>query len=1110
MIQTTTRIALEVVAGVLAVVVLLVGLAFWRLSTGPVQLDFVTPRIEEALSDPKGGLSVQIGTTELTWGGWARTVDLHARDVRVRDRTGALVAALPDAVVRLSLRALVQGIVAPTAVELIGARVSLRRDQDGAFQFGRWGEAGEPLAEDDLSQMLPSVIKQLMAPPAPVEPLSFLTAVRIMGGRVTVRDRKLGRVWHAPWADIELRRDAAGLAGAVELELELAGTQADIGAGFVYDKALKRIDLGGTFTDVRPEAIGSLVPPLAPLGGLSMPLDGSLSASLDASGVLDSLHFEVTGGAGELNAPGLLTAPLALRAVSAAGRVSGPDHRLKVTRAQLLLGTGEAPGPEVTASGALTSAASGFAGDLAIDAALEARGVALAELERYWPVGVGGASRAWVLANIPQGTVEHASAQLSLRVPDGVWAETELGALDGTLRFRDLEVHFLRPLPPVVAIDGTARYDAKHITFSPQRGHLGSLQVRPSTVHISDLDTSDERMSIDLAVTGPLDEALALLDHERLGLVRRLGFDPAGAEGQVAARLEFRFPLIKGLTLEQLDVAARANLEQVGLAEFLLGKDASEGRLALELDNGGMTLSGPLRLGGVPLDIVWSEAFREAAEPRRRLEVRAGRIDDSSRRVFGLDLAPYLQGPVSASILVLSDHAGRDTVKAALNLQEARLAIAPLDWEKAAGVPGEAYLTLVLDQQRLSELRALEVRAGTLRARGRGRFDPAGRRLASLTFDELAFETSRLNDVAVDLAGDGAAVRIGGGVLDARLVIGEEGLDEAASPAAAGERGGDPGPAGGSAEASAAPDHGAADGPADEPAKRPPYEPLALSAQGLDAVYFADDRYFEGVDLELVRSPRGWERVWLLGQVPRELWLPAGLAAAAPPAAGPRTLKIDFRPAPEGGKLLSITAEDMGAVLRALDALDTVIGGRLEITGQSPGPMPFGPLTVQVEAQDYVLIDAPRLARILTVASLTGVNDLLRGEGIRFSRLVGEVVLQDGTLRTDLLRAYGPALGITAKGEIDLDRATSDLQGTVVPAYTVNRILGEIPLLGPILTGGEGEGVFAVTYRMTGPLDEPQVSVDPLSALAPGFLRALFSASPDGERPSALPPRHDP
>ena len=108
-------------------------------------------------------------------------------------------------------------------------------------------------------------------------------------------------------------------------------------------------------------------------------------------------------------------------------------------------------------------------------------------------------------------------------------------------------------------------------------------------------------------------------------------------------------------------------------------------------------------------------------------------------------------------------------------------------------------------------------------------------------------------------------------------------------------------------------------------------------------------------------------------------------------------------------------------------------------------------------------------------------------------RIMPWLRLEGGVLTTDLLRAYGPALGLTAKGKLDFRQSDAQIKGTIVPAYTANRILGHIPILNWILVGGEGEGFVAVTYAVSGPLDKPEVSVNPLAALAPGFLRRLFS-----------------
>jgi hypothetical protein len=92
-------------------------------------------------------------------------------------------------------------------------------------------------------------------------------------------------------------------------------------------------------------------------------------------------------------------------------------------------------------------------------------------------------------------------------------------------------------------------------------------------------------------------------------------------------------------------------------------------------------------------------------------------------------------------------------------------------------------------------------------------------------------------------------------------------------------------------------------------------------------------------------------------------------------------------------------------------------------------------------------------------------------------------------------------MGITLEGAIDTANSAINLEGTVVPAYTLNSFIGSIPLLGNLLVGKRGEGVFAVTYGVVGPLENPKVLVNPLSALAPGVLRNMFRFGTNGSVP---------
>ena len=63
------------------------------------------------------------------------------------------------------------------------------------------------------------------------------------------------------------------------------------------------------------------------------------------------------------------------------------------------------------------------------------------------------------------------------------------------------------------------------------------------------------------------------------------------------------------------------------------------------------------------------------------------------------------------------------------------------------------------------------------------------------------------------------------------------------------------------------------------------------------------------------------------------------------------------------------------------------------------------------------------------------------------------------------------------------------LRGTLVPATTLNKMLGSIPVLGNILVGKKiGEGVFGVSFNIKGPPNNLKTTVNPIKTLPPRFI----------------------
>ena len=97
----------------------------------------------------------------------------------------------------------------------------------------------------------------------------------------------------------------------------------------------------------------------------------------------------------------------------------------------------------------------------------------------------------------------------------------------------------------------------------------------------------------------------------------------------------------------------------------------------------------------------------------------------------------------------------------------------------------------------------------------------------------------------------------------------------------------------------------------------------------------------------------------------------------------------------------------------------------------------------------------------------------------------GEFLLNDAYVN-------GPALGATMRGRVNFKTQTVNLGGTYVPLYGLNSALGAIPILGGIFVGRQGEGVVGITFALQGPLDDPNVLVNPMSVVAPGIFRQIF------------------
>ena len=188
-----------------------------------------------------------------------------------------------------------------------------------------------------------------------------------------------------------------------------------------------------------------------------------------------------------------------------------------------------------------------------------------------------------------------------------------------------------------------------------------------------------------------------------------------------------------------------------------------------------------------------------------------------------------------------------------------------------------------------------------------------------------------------------------------------------------------------------------------------------------------------------------------------------------------------------------ISTSDAGALVRFANLYSHLEGGDLNLLLRSRGEASAGEATLT----DFVLRDEPAFRQLVSAApqrASEGGAAPVDAARVRFEKMTASFERTPGKLAIQDAVIYNPNVGLTAQGGIDFQHNQVDLSGSFVPAYSVNTMLTKIPLVGLLLSGGENGGVFGINYRVHGSMSDPTVSVNPLSAIAPGIFHRILSA----------------
>ena len=861
--------------------------------------------------------------------------------------------------------------------------------------------------------------------------LSGLRRVTVSDVQVSVADGALGQNWQVSGAAAEFdRATGGGMTGHATANVGIGNVSVQLRAE--GSTSADGVQMSVTTSPVSPAALAGAIPSLAMLNALDAAVVLRVDASFDPAmqPVRATIHAESGPGTAQLPAKGGVS-PARFESLSLDADANPTHATVQALRVVLRPPSG-APDTTLTLSGRADRAKGRFEAHLAVDL----DHAAFADLPALWPERVGGNARAWLTTNLTAGMAHDAHFTFTVTGAE-TGEDIDLTQAGGSLTGDDVTAWWLRPVPPLEhghAVLVLQSPEALVITVTGAR--QGALVVNTGSIRITGLNVRDQDSVINADITGPLADLFTLLKNKRLNLLSAHPVAITSPTGAIGAHLTINLPLETKVTIDQIMIHASGQATNVHLGALAAGRDLDRGQLMLDVTNDGLAVSGTAQFDHIPGKLALTMDFRPG--PPTQVTQHAAldlRVTERDATAAGLSAIGLDAGAMALSLDYQEQRNDDAKIKVKADLKEAGLAT-PLGWSKQVGSAGYFEGEALLSHGRLVGLEGLRAEAPGLSIQARSDLVGGVPDVIHLQRGEIG-RSSATGTVSLPRhEGDPYRVVLSGPRLDL-------------------------------------------EGPLKSQAA-PRREPTPAAKAGTP---YSVDLKFQQVVLGPGRS-LGPVSLIARGDGRR-------LAAARLVTGGPERVQADLVSTGSERKLWA-TAADLGLLLHETGLASELNGGALILDGAFDDKVASSPFTGTIDLRNFSIKGAPVMGKVLQGMTLYGLVDALSGPGLVFDRFASPVRLDGSVLDLGDARAYSSSLGITATGRLDFDQSQVNLTGTIIPAYFFNSLPGKVPLLGRLFSPEKGGGVFAATFGLHGPLSNPSVSINPLSALTPGVTRRLF------------------
>lgn len=1036
-------------------VALLLSLLYllWILYQGPLSVPFLKPYIMQALNSDEQQYSMNIGEVNLELVRSIQPIKIIANNVSLRAADDKFSIKAPKLSLSFSVRALLKGIVAPSSVTVENPQVAI---------FMTYGLEKDKTNEINKKKVQAYVdwfegFLERFNSDDDIYPESFINEINIKNAEVEFHEVDLGRKWSFKDVKFDFDRNINNLEIGIGGLLDLKDRLATLNLGGKYQTFNNHLVLDFSFADL---VLSDLISNLSDnMPKIDVPVDGNVVALIDFDDImagkrdligsldaaLEDLRFQIKGGAGEVIFNDDSKFNYGIDAFALKGNIDSGLNSVKVSNADFTVG-GQKTKLSLDISGYKKYVFERSLEDLKIVFEADIDKFKLDDLSKFWPRYLAEPAWEWCKQNLFGGYAENGKFVFTFGYDEEAKA-IDLLSLKGRADVVDSNISYLEGMPVVNNVYGVADFSSSDIDIKVDKGVSDGVIITGGNVRLYDLNKHNNYIDINIKGNSSVNDALRFIDNPPLNYAKEIGINPGALTGDVEIDLGLNFELYQDLSPDEIKVDVKADLQNLKYPDALDGKDLTAEKLFLQVNANGFEVTGNAEFDGIPLKIAFNEFFNDKTYKSKGTLKFV--LNDAVKKKLGVNTAllnaPYINGyaNVTADLTVLNNN--KTTLDVDADLKNAAIDYSFLGFKKAGGVAGDVKAKLELAGSKISKISSFSLHKSD--------FDLSGDITLDKTGDLKAVNISRIHGpktsakAKIEFADKGKKVKINvsGNSYDlTELFAATE------NKAASGNSKSD-----------------------DDDWTKVPNTEVFIAVNSLWTNPDTPIKNFAGS--VLLKPKIGIDEVHMVGNYGSDKSI---------------KLKLDYVPRPDGEYLLSIDSNNAGSTLRVLRLYDDMTGGILKIEAKRNRNKEF---VGHAQIRDFSIHNTPLLAKLLTMASFSGILDLLRGEGLTFSHFDAPFEYKNKVLYIKDAKMFGNVIGFTGSGLYKKASKELDVKGVISPAYSLNSLIGKIPVVGSVLAGKDGT-VFAVSYKITGNVHEPKISINPLSVFSPNSVKDLFSA----------------